>query len=75
VRVQDSRAVPVEYLIEGDRAALGTLRRDLAQTYADWMNRVDVRRGLAHLGLFDLEAEGRGSRTRRRRAPSLARPR
>ena len=43
----------VEYLIEGDRAALGTLRRDLAPTYAAWMNRVDVRRSLPHLGLFD----------------------
>jgi hypothetical protein len=71
--------VTVQYLIEGDRAALGALRRDLAQTYADWINRVDVRRGLAHLGVFDLEAEetwlseaskasgaGRGSAPRRR---------
>jgi diamine N-acetyltransferase len=49
--------VTVPYLIEGDRAALGPLRRELAQTYADWMNRVDVRRGLAHLGVYDLEAE------------------
>ena len=49
--------MPVEYLIEGERAALGTLRHELVQTYADWMNRVDVRRGLAHLGLFDREAE------------------
>ena len=47
----------VEYLVEGDRAALGTLRRDLAPTYAAWMNRPDVRRGLAHLGLYDREAE------------------
>jgi len=49
--------VAVEYLIEGDRAALGTLRRDLAPTYAAWMNRVDVRRSLPHLGLFDREAQ------------------
>jgi diamine N-acetyltransferase len=49
--------VAVEYLIEGERAALGTLRHELAQTYADWMNRVDVRRGLAHLGVFDHAAE------------------
>jgi diamine N-acetyltransferase len=49
--------VPVEYLIESDRAALGTLRRDLAATYAHWMNRVEVRRGLAHLGVFDVGAE------------------
>jgi len=49
--------VPVEYLIESDRAALGTLRRDLAAMYAHWMNRVEVRRGLAHLGVFDVGAE------------------
>jgi RimJ/RimL family protein N-acetyltransferase len=47
----------IEYLIEGERAALGTLRRDLAQTYAGWINRVEVRRGLTNLGLFDREAE------------------
>jgi diamine N-acetyltransferase len=46
-----------EYLIAGERAALGPMRRDLARTYASWMNSVDVRRGLVHLGLYDLEAE------------------
>src|SRR6185437_13925942 len=56
-RICDDGAVAVEYLIEGDRAALGTLRRDLAPTYAAWMNRVDVRRSLPHLGLFDREAQ------------------
>jgi diamine N-acetyltransferase len=49
--------VAAEYLIEGERAALGTLRRDLAQTYADWMNRVEVGHGLANMSLLDLEAE------------------
>jgi diamine N-acetyltransferase len=47
----------VEYLIEGDRAALGTLRPDLAETYARWVNRVDVRLGLVHLGLFERGSE------------------
>jgi diamine N-acetyltransferase len=47
----------VEYLIEGERAALGTLRRDLAATYAAWINRVEVRSGLKNLGILDRESE------------------
>jgi RimJ/RimL family protein N-acetyltransferase len=47
----------VEYLIEGERAALGPLRRDLAATYAAWINRVEVRSGLKNLGLLDRESE------------------
>ncbi len=48
----------VEYLIAGERAALGALRRDLADTYARWMNRLEVRTGLMNLGILDAEAEG-----------------
>ena len=47
----------VEYLIEGDRAALGPLRRDLAETYTRWINRVEVKSGLTNLGVFDRESE------------------
>jgi RimJ/RimL family protein N-acetyltransferase len=47
----------VEYLIEGERAALGPLRRDLAETYARWVNRIDVRQGLSNLGIYDRQAE------------------
>jgi diamine N-acetyltransferase len=47
----------VEYLIEGERAALGPLRRELAERYAAWMNRLDVRMGLMHLGLLDRTTE------------------
>jgi diamine N-acetyltransferase len=49
--------MPVEYLIEGDRAALGPLRRDLADTYAGWVNRLEVRQGLLNLGLYDRAGE------------------
>jgi diamine N-acetyltransferase len=49
--------VDAEYLIEGDRVALGALRRDLAETYARWMNRVDVRAGLMHHGILDRVTE------------------
>jgi diamine N-acetyltransferase len=46
-----------EYLIEGDRVALGPLRRDLAGTYARWMNSLDVRGGLSNLGILDPASE------------------
>jgi RimJ/RimL family protein N-acetyltransferase len=47
----------VEYLIEGDRAALGPMRRDLAATYARWINRAEVKSGLTNLGILDRESE------------------
>jgi diamine N-acetyltransferase len=46
-----------EYLIEGERVALGPLRRDLAATYARWLNRRDVRVGLSHLGILEEQTE------------------
>lgn len=47
----------VEYLIEGERAALGPLRRDLADAYATWMNRVEVKSGLTNLGILERQSE------------------
>jgi diamine N-acetyltransferase len=47
----------VEYLIEGERAALGPMRRDLAETYASWLNRVEVKSGLLFLGILDRASE------------------
>lgn len=47
----------VEYLIEGERAALGPLRRDLADAYATWMNRVEVKSGLTNLGILERQTE------------------
>jgi diamine N-acetyltransferase len=46
-----------EYLIEGERVALGPLRRDLAATYARWLNDLDVRVGLSHLGILERTTE------------------
>jgi RimJ/RimL family protein N-acetyltransferase len=43
--------------IEGERAALGPMRRDLAATYVAWMNRVDVKSGLRNLGIYNRETE------------------
>jgi diamine N-acetyltransferase len=47
----------VEYLIEGERAALGPMRRDLAEMYARWINRLEVKSGLANLGILDAVTE------------------
>jgi diamine N-acetyltransferase len=47
----------IEYLIEGERAALGPMRRDLAETYATWVNRLEVRGGLSNLGIYDRQSE------------------
>jgi RimJ/RimL family protein N-acetyltransferase len=40
-----------DYIVVGEKVALGPLRRDLAPTYARWMNQLEVRRGLANLGV------------------------
>jgi diamine N-acetyltransferase len=47
----------VEYLIEGERAALGPMRRDLAATYAAWLNRLEVKAGILNIGLLDQHSE------------------
>jgi diamine N-acetyltransferase len=47
----------VECLIAGERVALGPLRRDLAATYATWVNRAEVRHGLVNRGVYDVETE------------------
>jgi len=40
-----------DFIVVGDKVALGPLRRDLAPAYARWMNQLDVRRGLDYLGV------------------------
>jgi RimJ/RimL family protein N-acetyltransferase len=40
-----------DFIVVGDRVALGPLRRDLATDYARWMNELEVRRGLDHMGI------------------------
>jgi RimJ/RimL family protein N-acetyltransferase len=47
-----------EYLIAGERVALGVLRRDLAATYATWINRAEVRHGVVSRGIYDAGTEG-----------------
>ena len=40
-----------DFVVAGERVALGPLRPDLAASYARWMNQLDVRRGLDQLGI------------------------
>ena len=45
------------FLLTGDRAALGTLERAHLARVAGWFNDPEVRRGLAHRGLVNEDAE------------------
>jgi diamine N-acetyltransferase len=40
-----------DFIVVGEKVALGPLRRDLAAAYARWMNQLEVRRGLDQLGI------------------------
>ena len=40
-----------EVVVAGERVALGPLRSDLAETYARWINQLDVRFGVEQLGV------------------------
>jgi RimJ/RimL family protein N-acetyltransferase len=44
-----------DLIVIGERVALGPLRRDLAATYARWVNAPDVREGLLNLGVDTTE--------------------
>ncbi len=40
-----------DFVVVGEKVALGPLRPDLAASYARWMNQLEVRAGLDHLGI------------------------
>jgi RimJ/RimL family protein N-acetyltransferase len=46
-----------DFIVVGEKVALGPLRRDLAGAYARWMNQLEVRRGLNHLGIATPESQ------------------
>lgn len=46
-----------DFILVGEKVALGPLRRDLAGAYARWMNQLDVRRGLDYLGIATPESQ------------------
>lgn len=45
-----------DYIVVGEKVALGPLRRDLAATYARWENQLVVRHGLGALGIATPES-------------------
>jgi diamine N-acetyltransferase len=46
-----------DFIVVGEKVALGPLRRDLAPTYARWTNQLEVRRGLEVLGVATPQSE------------------
>jgi diamine N-acetyltransferase len=46
-----------DYVLEGERVALGPLRRDLADRYRRWLHDLEVRSGVLGVGIYALEAE------------------
>src|SRR5215207_6781426 len=46
-----------EFIIAGERVALGPLRNDLAAAYARWMNQLEVRRGLDYRGIATSQSQ------------------
>jgi RimJ/RimL family protein N-acetyltransferase len=46
-----------QFLLSGERAALGSLEREYLARLSRWFNDPDVRRGLAHRGIVNEDAE------------------
>jgi diamine N-acetyltransferase len=46
-----------DFIVVGEKVALGPLRRDLAASYARWMNQLEVRHGLNQLGIATPESQ------------------
>jgi diamine N-acetyltransferase len=46
-----------DYVLAGERVALGPLRKDLADRYRRWVHDLDVRSGILTVGIYSLEAE------------------
>jgi RimJ/RimL family protein N-acetyltransferase len=47
----------LDFIVVGSKVALGPLRRDLAASYARWLNQLEVRRGLELLGIATPESQ------------------
>jgi RimJ/RimL family protein N-acetyltransferase len=46
-----------DFIVVGEKVALGPLRRDLADVYAGWMNQLEVRRGLDQRGIATRQSQ------------------
>ena len=45
-----------DYVLTGERVALGPLRKDLADSYRRWVHDLDVRTGILTVGIYSLQA-------------------
>jgi diamine N-acetyltransferase len=61
-----------DFIVVGEKVALGPLRRDLAAAYARWMNQLEVRRGLDQMGIATRRAWRSGWRRTSTRARSAS---
>jgi RimJ/RimL family protein N-acetyltransferase len=48
-----------DFIVVGEKVALGPLRADLAAAYARWRNQLEVRRGLDHMGIATPQSQER----------------
>jgi diamine N-acetyltransferase len=48
-----------DFIVVGEKVALGPLRPDLAAAYARWMNQLEVRRGLDQMGIATPQSQER----------------
>jgi diamine N-acetyltransferase len=48
-----------DFIVVGERVALGPLRPDLVAVYARWMNQLDVRRGLDQQGIATPQSQAK----------------
>jgi diamine N-acetyltransferase len=46
-----------DFIVVGEKVALGPLRRDLAAVYARWLNQLEVRRGLDDMGIANQQSQ------------------
>ena len=46
-----------DFIVVGEKVALGPLRADLATAYARWMNQLEVRRGLDQMGIATRQSQ------------------
>jgi len=48
-----------DFIVVGEKVALGPLRRDLAATYARWRNQLEIRRGLDYQGIATPQSQAK----------------
>ena len=46
-----------DFIVVGEKVTLGPLRRDFAAAYARWMNQLEVRRGVDHMGIATSQSQ------------------